>query len=470
MNKTKPNNNDLIGDEWETSSDNYELSNTDESAIEESFYDMSLVSERHTANKRTIESVLDVALDRKLLEDNMLEPEFDSDDLGRSSTYTLFIKSEVFNMNNMNAFFFIFISISILIAAIYYIVEYDLGKGIGLLIVVPTAILLRESYKKLKYSIHAFDINPFYIEIGKHLINEKGNTQVFFNTILGISFSVDDFENINTSSKIDATIQFIKNNKEEQATFPYSKLHLCYHDNGVIKILSLDLDIVKVDKLQFVKLVSALLRSNEVQRAHIMSVMSATVSNLNTDIGEHTQKEQASQAAHNDIIEIPTVEQDKTVDITTEEDTVVEEREEPSPGDSFENQNYEVCYNRPSSLMFSGKKDVIKINLKRIFLDYGICNEEDDITIAFDDIIGIAYDEYEAKEGIAAKTREADRDDEEISIYHKQGDRFVNTKVYIYKTETKGGELFDFILLLYKHNVEQRKKIIQMNKIEQSDD
>ncbi len=466
MSKKEQNSNDLIGDEWKTNIDNTSEAPSEEAPNDVSFYEESMVSDRLNSKKETINSIIDKALDRNLLETNKLGSEIENSNLGKTYIYTLFIKNEIFSKNNRSAIIYFFIGIIALLVSIYFfdeIIASERKYRYGSAIII--GLLIKQIITKLKHNIHAFDINPSYIKIGKGVISENTNTSIFFNTILGISFNIDDFENINSSSKIDNTIQFIKNNEEEQSTFPYSKLHLCYEGKVAIKIISIDLDKVEVDTLQFMKLISALLRSNEAQRAHILNVMAGTAIDLNTEIVEDNQNEQ------DDIIERSKGEIHKPVDVVIEEDTNMKEHKEPSPNNSSDKQNYEVCYNRPGNIMFSGKKDVVKINPVRIFLDYGICNEEDDIDIAFDDIIGIAYDEYEAKQGVSEETRDLEaylnsNEDEEISIYHKQGDRFVNTKVYIYKTETKKGELFAFILLLNRHNVEERKKILQIQKTE----
>jgi hypothetical protein len=452
MNIEQESNNDLIGDEWRNTTSESEESSFDESPIEESFYDTSIVTERLNREHDVIDSALNEALERNLIETSKLDSGLDLSSRKEKLNYILFTKSGVFSKDNRISIFSIIINIAILIAIVMYAIDYQISTFAKYLIVAPFAVSIKASYNKIKYGIRAFDINPFYIKIGKLLIKEKGNTLVFFNTILGVSFNIEDFDNINSNSKIDNTIQFIKSPKEENAIIPYSQLHLCYNDNGIIKTISIDLDKVEVDKFQFVKLLSALRRSNKMQRKYILSLITGNAVVKKTEIDDTIQDSQTAQSK-------------------LTHDIIIAETEEQSIGHNLDKYNCEICFDRPKGFMYKGKKGAIKINPESIFLEFGVCNEEDDITIAFDNIIGIAYDENEAKKGITEKTLELEefidyKEDEEISIYHQQGENFINTKVYIGRIDIKQGKFFEFILLLNRHNLEERIKILQMHKTE----
>ena len=463
MSKTDKYKGDLIGDEWKESTENtFYKSEGDIVEPIDSYFD---------ENKRTelalneIDRLTNEALSRNIIGKLNLKSKVPNSNIKKKSTFIIYLRDKV--SSNYN----IYVALSILVATLLIIAAYYLTfysnmlsrhQGMGLAILI--GFIIRAILITLKTNNHALIINPFYIKMDKIITINNINTTIFFNDILGISFSDDDFKDIDSNSKFDGVIQFIKDENKKEVTD--TTLYIFYETNDKLEILSIDLDRIEINKLQFLRFFSALLRSDSEQRQDILSAHNHTFTNIEEELPE---QDELRHSEENDNFANAKVDLEKPVDAFEEKEIVVNNSEPNTSNNNTDNQYYELCYNRPGNIMYSEKKDVIKINTERIFLSYGICNEEDDINIAFDNIIGIAYDEFEAKKGIAQKSRELETyiynsEDEEISIYHKQENRFVNTKIYIYKTDSEQEELIDLIILLHKHNVEQRKKILQMHK------
>jgi uncharacterized membrane protein YiaA len=359
MNIEQESNNDLIGDEWKNTTTESEESSFDESPIEESFYDTSIVNERLNREKNVIDSALNEALDRSLIETSKLDSELDLSNREKKLTHIIYTKSELSNINKSIIVYFI-IGIIVIIISIYFWDKIVLDRKYYFGSAIIIGLIVKSILKKIKQNFqnfHALDINPVYIKIGKSVTTEEVNTFVFYNKILGTSFNIEDFKNINSKSKIDNTIQLIENSKEENTTIPHSKLHLCYIDNGPIKTISIDLNKVEADKLHFVKLISALRRSNEMQRKHIINTING---NEIEKISEEDNTVQDAQTAQSKLTH----------------DIIIAETEEQSIGHNLDKYNCEVCFDRPKGFMYKGKKGAIKINPESIFLDYGVFNEE----------------------------------------------------------------------------------------------
>ena len=464
MSKTNKIKEDLIGDEWkESTEDSFYKPDDDFGEPVESYFDE---SKRKELAVDEIERLTNEALSRKLV--GRLDSKADGNDIiiKQKSSSTIQIKNKVSNKNSIYLILSILTATIIIILAYYYTFHTNLlsrHQGLGMAVLV--GITIRTILGKLNTNRYAIEINPFYVKIDKSITTTKTNATIFFDDILGISLTADDFKNIDSNSKFDGIIQYIEDVNRTEITD--STLYIYYEKDEKQEIMPIDFDKVEFGKIELLRLTSSLLRSNIEQRQEILSAHNFTYNSIDEELPK--QDKQSEQSENNDSIDNSKNEVDNITNELIKEDTIVENSSSTATTEENSDiQKYELCYDRPGNLMFSGKKDVIKINTKNIFLNYGICDEEDDITIAFDDIIGIAYDEYEAKEGVSEKTRELEsytysREDEEVSIYHKQGNRSVNTKVYIYKTDSKKGEFFDLIILLYKHNEEQRKKILQVH-------